>query len=171
MQACQSSRTSRSLQARAVGPAERAGALIHRPAARRRRIDPVDAHVGTRIRMRRRELKKTADWLGGEIGMTSQGVCAYESGAVRVGCSVLAQIAAALHVTPAFFFDGLSAPGQSCDTAAAENVSRLMALDGGPELARFFTAIESRHVRQQIVDIAGSLAAAGPQATFAEAVP
>jgi transcriptional regulator with XRE-family HTH domain len=64
----------------------------------------VDAHVGSKIRDRRRELGLSQTALGNKVGVTFQQVQKYERGVNRVGASRLAAIAKALGVPIAYFF-------------------------------------------------------------------
>ena len=69
--------------------------------------DPIDRHVGTRIRGRRVGLRISQTKLGQSIGVTFQQIQKYESGTNRVGASNLFRIAKALGVEVAFFFEGV----------------------------------------------------------------
>ena len=69
--------------------------------------DPIDKHVGARIRARRIGLRVSQTKLGRAIGVTFQQVQKYETGTNRVGASNLLRIARALGVDVGYFFDGL----------------------------------------------------------------
>lgn len=73
--------------------------------------DPIDRHVGTRIRGRRVGLRISQTKLGQAIGVTFQQIQKYESGTNRVGASNLFKIARALNVDVSFFFEGVSGDG------------------------------------------------------------
>lgn len=73
-------------------------------------IDPVDAHVGCRIRMCRARLNLSQDKLGNKLGVSFQQVQKYENGSNRVGASRLYHIAHVLGVPVTYFFDGLDEP-------------------------------------------------------------
>lgn len=70
--------------------------------------DPIDRHVGARIRGRRVGLRISQTKLGQAIGVTFQQIQKYESGSNRVGASNLFKISQALNVDVSFFFDGVS---------------------------------------------------------------
>lgn len=70
--------------------------------------DPIDRHVGNRIRGRRVGLRISQTKLGQSIGVTFQQIQKYESGTNRVGASNLFKIAKALGVDVAFFFEGVA---------------------------------------------------------------
>ena len=68
--------------------------------------NPVDVHVGSRVRMRRTLLGLSQEKLGEAIGLTFQQVQKYETGANRVSASRLWQLCEALNVPVSFFFEG-----------------------------------------------------------------
>lgn len=68
---------------------------------------PVDTHVGSRIRLRRRLLGLSQTKLGETVGLTFQQIQKYENGANRVGASRIYQLATALNVPVSFFFDAM----------------------------------------------------------------
>jgi transcriptional regulator with XRE-family HTH domain len=74
---------------------------------------PVDTHVGSRIRLRRKMIGMSQEALAGRIGLTFQQVQKYERGTNRVGASRLQQIADALETTPAWFFEGVASGVES----------------------------------------------------------
>ncbi|WP_417811761.1 helix-turn-helix domain-containing protein [Thalassospira alkalitolerans] len=69
--------------------------------------NPVDIHVGARIRLRRTLLGMSQEKLGEAIGLTFQQVQKYERGANRVGASRLYDLARVLEVPVSFFFDDM----------------------------------------------------------------
>lgn len=71
-----------------------------------RKPDPVDYHVGQRIRTRRRELGLSQTVLGNEIGVSFKQVQKYESGANRIGAGRLYEISKALETGVETFFEG-----------------------------------------------------------------
>ncbi|MCF6196906.1 MAG: helix-turn-helix domain-containing protein [Emcibacter sp.] len=67
--------------------------------------DPVDIHVGARLRLRRTLLGLTQDQLGKALNLTFQQVQKYERGANRIGSSRLYKLSQILDVPVSFFFD------------------------------------------------------------------
>jgi transcriptional regulator with XRE-family HTH domain len=67
---------------------------------------PTDRHIGSRIRLRRRELGISQAALGEAVGVTFQQIQKYEKGDNRVGAGRLLEIAEALRCQPAWFFEG-----------------------------------------------------------------
>ncbi|WP_028796194.1 helix-turn-helix domain-containing protein [Thalassobaculum salexigens] len=72
--------------------------------------NPIDIHVGTRVRLRRTLLGMSQERLGEALGLTFQQVQKYERGANRVGASRLFELAKALGVPVSYFFDDM--PGE-----------------------------------------------------------
>ncbi len=84
--------------------------------------NPIDVHVGQRIRQRRTLLGMSQEKLGEAIGLTFQQVQKYERGANRVGSSRLFDLARVLDVPVTYFFDEMSS------ATAAKSPSRLRGL-------------------------------------------
>jgi transcriptional regulator with XRE-family HTH domain len=116
--------------------------------------NPIDRHVGSRVRMRRMMLKMSQEKLGDSLGLTFQQVQKYEKGTNRIGASRLQQIAQILQVPVAFFFDG--APGHAAspgDVSAAGFVSDFLATSEGLALIKAFMRIKNPKLRRRIVDL------------------
>ena len=67
--------------------------------------NPIDIHVGSRVRLRRNMLGLSQERLGEAIGLTFQQVQKYERGANRIGASRLMELSRVLDVPVSFFFD------------------------------------------------------------------
>ena len=83
-----------------------------RPVRRRPKLDhpnPIDVHVGSRVRLRRTLLGMSQEKLGEAIGLTFQQVQKYERGANRIGASRLWELSAVLDVPVQFFFGEMAA--------------------------------------------------------------
>ena len=86
--------------------------------------NPIDVHVGSRVRLRRRLLGMSQKKLGEAIGLTFQQVQKYERGSTRISASRLFDLARVLDVPVGFFFDDMSddvarrSPGQLKGTAS-----------------------------------------------------
>src|ERR1700759_1086976 len=70
--------------------------------------NPVDVHVGSRVRLRRTLLGMSQEKLGEAIGLTFQQVQKYERGANRIGASRLFDLSRVLDVPVSFFFDDMT---------------------------------------------------------------
>jgi DNA-binding XRE family transcriptional regulator len=115
--------------------------------------NPVDVHVGGRVRMRRIEIKMAQHVLGDHIGLTFQQVQKYEKGTNRIGASKLQQIGKTLKVPASYFFEG--APGGwEGGEASNETSDALVELVGtrqGQTLVNCFTGIADREIRRNFV--------------------
>ncbi|WP_165186552.1 helix-turn-helix domain-containing protein [Caulobacter soli] len=123
-----------------------------------RRPNPVDLHVGGRVRMRRKILGVSQDQLAASLGLTFQQVQKYERGSNRVSASKLYQIAKTLQVPISFFFDGLADPtdSEAPDSAASkaeQGIQTFLATSEGLELAQLFPRIGRGRVRRQVLDL------------------
>src|SRR5512134_202795 len=74
--------------------------------------NPVDVHVGGRVRLRRTLLGLSQEKLGEAVGLTFQQIQKYERGANRIGASRLFEFSRILEVPVSFFFDDMP-EGQS----------------------------------------------------------
>lgn len=122
--------------------------------------DPVDLHVGRRLRMRRRDLGYSQQALADALGLTFQQVQKYEGGANRISASKLHATAMFLKTPIGFFFEGLEDPTGEDSTAAdlANEMAAYWSAPGGPELARAFLGIDSAGMRKHLVDLAKAIA-------------
>ena len=71
--------------------------------------DPIDRHVGARVKARRTGLGISQAELGKALGITFQQIQKYENGTNRIGASNLFRIAVALDTHVGYFFEGLDA--------------------------------------------------------------
>jgi transcriptional regulator with XRE-family HTH domain len=123
--------------------------------------NPVDRHVGLRIRLRRKELGVSQERLADSIGLTFQQVQKYERAANRVSASKLWEMARALKTSIAYFYEGLGDPGAIESPSAAgerQSVHDFLLTPEGMELAAAFPKIRRARVRRRILDLARALA-------------
>jgi len=141
--------------------------LIARKLMAGKKPNPVDAHVGSRVRLRRMLLGMSQERLGESMGLTFQQVQKYEKGVNRIGASRLFQISKILDVPVQFFFE--EAPYTGDDNAArgmAEPGSEAFILEflnsrEGLELNRAFVKIGDPKVRKSVVDLVRALSGTG----------
>jgi len=125
--------------------------------------NPVDVHVGIRLRMRRMMVGMSQERLGEQLGLTFQQVQKYEKGLNRVSASKLFQISRILEVPVQYFFDDMST-GTSDETGGfSESAGEPMIMDymSSPEamkLCRALSGIRSVAVRRKLVELANVLA-------------
>jgi len=124
--------------------------------------NPVDLHVGARIRLRRRMQGVSQEKLAEALGLTFQQVQKYERGANRVSASKLYEIAAALRAPVAYFFDGLADPvsetGETQRPSDEQTVHAFLMTAEGLELARLFPGLARGRVRRRFLDLMRALA-------------
>jgi transcriptional regulator with XRE-family HTH domain len=131
--------------------------------------NPIDVHVGQRVRQRRTLLGMSQEKLAEAIGLTFQQVQKYERGANRVGSSRLFDLARVLDVPIAYFFEDMEA------NVAAKSPSRLMGVSESKlqpysvepdplakretlELVRAYYKIGEPRVRKRIFELTKALA-------------
>jgi len=126
-----------------------------------RAANPVDVHVGTRVRLRRQVLKMSQEKLGDKLGVTFQQVQKYERGSNRIGASRLWKISEVMDVPVNFFFDGLSesyARGEFAEDDQMPIVYEFINSTDGVSLAKAVSQIKSKAVRRQLLELARAMA-------------
>lgn len=121
--------------------------------------NPIDKHVGSRVRMRQMMLGMSQEKLGDALELSFQQVQKYERGTNRMGSSRLQQIANTLQVPVTFFFEG--APGQSKLDGSAPSpayVSDFLATSDGLVLTKAFMQIKNAKLRRSIVSLVEKIA-------------
>jgi transcriptional regulator with XRE-family HTH domain len=121
--------------------------------------NPIDKHVGSRVRMRRMMLGMSQEKLGDALELSFQQVQKYERGTNRMGSSRLQQIVNTLQVPVTFFFEG--APGQSKLDGSAPSpayVSDFLATSDGLVLTKAFMQIKNAKLRRSIVNLVEKIA-------------
>lgn len=114
--------------------------------------NPIDSHVGSRVRMRRLMLDMSQEKLADALGLTFQQVQKYEKGTNRIGASRMQQISNILKVPVAFFFDGAPQPGKQLDQSRTA-ITRLLATPDGLALVTAFVKIKNPKVRRSVVQL------------------
>ena len=126
--------------------------------------NPIDRHVGARVRMRRMMLGMSQGKLGDALGLTFQQVQKYEKGTNRIGASRLQHIANILQVPVPFFFEGApNVPGHHAQPGMAEApspayVSDFLSTSDGLALTKAFMRIKNAKLRRRIVDLVEQIA-------------
>jgi transcriptional regulator with XRE-family HTH domain len=141
------------------------------PRARRRRQklegpNPVDVHVGSRVRLRRTLLGMSQERLGDALGLTFQQVQKYERGANRIGASRLHELSRVLDVPVAYFFEemasgGTARPSGLGEGAPAEFERDPMTKRETLELVRAYNKISDAHLRRRIFELVKAAAKVG----------
>lgn len=105
-----------------------------------RSLHPLDIHIGKRLRLRRKMVGLSQDGLGKQIGVTFQQIQKYERGTNSINAHRLYDIALAVGVVPAFFYEGYGSDEQPIQTDPVSTQ--------GMQLVRDYCDIPSAKVRQ-----------------------
>jgi transcriptional regulator with XRE-family HTH domain len=123
--------------------------------------NPIDKHVGSRVRLRRMMLGMSQTKLGDGLGLTFQQVQKYEKGTNRMGASRLQHISHLLQVPVPFFFEGAphlsGQPGFGTAPSPAY-VSDYLATTDGLALTKAFMRIKELSLRRRIVALVEEIA-------------
>lgn len=126
--------------------------------------NPIDKHVGSRVRMRRMMLGMSQEKLGDALALTFQQVQKYEKGTNRIGASRLQQISQILQVPVAFFFEGAPVLPEGAvaeglqEAPSPAYVSDFLATSDGLSLTKAFMRIPDAKLRRRIVDLVQQIA-------------
>ena len=115
-----------------------------------RRANPVDVHVGSRVRLRRMLLGMSQEKLGEHLGLTFQQIQKYEKGINRIGASRLYDLSKVLSVPVQFFYEELAVAGVDGAAGFAERPAESYAVEflGSREgLDRKSTRLNSSHLK------------------------
>jgi len=138
------------------------------PMVTSRKPNPIDAHVGARVRLRRLLVGMSQEKLGERVGLTFQQIQKYEKGVNRIGASRLYQFSDILEVPIQFFFedaptlDGAPAPGFA-ESGGTDFYYDFLNSREGLELNRAFMKIADPKIRRTIIDLVRSLSRTVPK--------
>jgi transcriptional regulator with XRE-family HTH domain len=124
--------------------------------------NPIDQHVGSRVRIRRVLTGMSQEKLGEALGLTFQQVQKYEKGTNRIGASRLQHISSILGVAISFFFEGLpsensAARAQAMEESDTSHVIEFLSTTEGLQLNKAFARIKDPKVRRRVVDLVSTL--------------
>ena len=111
--------------------------------------DPIDLHVGLRLKARRIHMGITQGGLADKVGVTFQQVQKYEKGTNRMSASTLRRASEALGVDANFFYEGLS--------GVATDAADLRGLPGAEELGAAYRSLSAVE-RKSVIAVASVLA-------------
>ncbi len=140
------------------------------PVSRKGKPNPIDIHVGSRVRLRRNLLGLSQEKLGEAVGLSFQQIQKYESGVNRMGASRLYALSHVLDVPVAFFFEDMPPEisrkgGKPIPGPAERNQEAFLAdLRARPEileLVRAYYRINDPNVRKRLYDLVKSLPVLG----------
>lgn len=126
--------------------------------------NPIDAHVGAQVKLRRAVVGMSQTELADRLGITFQQVQKYENGANRISASRLYLIAEVLNVTVQSFFEGAdavveNAPGayEGAKDEMIDKYEEFIRSPGGIDLCKAFVNIDDPAVRKRIVALVKSV--------------
>lgn len=131
-----------------------------------RKPNPMDIHVGSRVRLRRMVIGMSQEKLGEQMGLTFQQIQKYEKGTNRIGASRLYQLSQILDVPVQFFFEDapfdISGRDASSRAGFSESKTEAYLLDflnsrDGLELNKAFVKITDPKVRKRVVELVRAL--------------
>ena len=127
-----------------------------------RRANPIDVHVGARVRLRRMLLGMSQEKLGEHLGLTFQQIQKYEKGINRIGASRLFDLSQVLGVPVQFFYEELAVGGAGASAGFGERPEsyavEFLGSREGLELNKAFARISDPRVRRSIVDLVRAFA-------------
>jgi transcriptional regulator with XRE-family HTH domain len=126
----------------------------------KKQANPIDAHVGNRVRLRRMLVGMSQERLGELLGLTFQQVQKYEKGVNRIAAGRLFEISGILGVPVSFFYediDGRRSVGFA-EGGEPPPVMEFVSSGEGLQLSLAFMRIEDPKVRRRILDLVRSLA-------------
>ncbi len=135
-----------------------------------RKPNPIDAHVGSRVRLQRMLRGISQEKLGEKLGLTFQQIQKYEKGVNRIGASRLFELANVLGVPVQFFYDdapvleerGALQPGFAEAPPTDSYVFEFLNTREGLELNRAFAKITDPATRRAVIDLVRALAKEDP---------
>lgn len=124
----------------------------------KKKANPVDAHVGYRVRLRRMLIGMSQERLGELLGLTFQQVQKYERGINRIGAGRLFEVAEILGVPISFFYEGVDGAQLSeSGTVQSSAVMDFLSSNEGIQLSTAFMGIKDVKVRRRILDLVRSI--------------
>ena len=133
--------------------------------ATKKQPNPIDIHVGSRVRLRRMMLGMSQERLGENLGITFQQIQKYEKGTNRIGASRLQHIARVLTVPVSFFFE--DAPGAVATDSSGNGMSEqpsasyvvdFLSSSEGIQLNKAFIRIKDAKLRRKVIELVRAMA-------------
>lgn len=126
----------------------------------KKQANPVDAHVGTRVRLRRMLVGMSQERLGELLGLTFQQVQKYEKGVNRIAAGRLFEISSILGVPISFFYEDFDGHRRGfAESGESAPVMEFVSSNEGFQLSLAYMSIKDPKVRRRILDLVRSLAA------------
>ncbi|MCG8508423.1 MAG: helix-turn-helix domain-containing protein [Rhodospirillales bacterium] len=128
--------------------------------------NPIDVHVGGRVRLRRTLLGMSQEKLGEAVNLTFQQIQKYERGANRIGASRMFELSQVLDVPVSFFFDDMPEEFKSSEGVRERALRDYEQASYEPdplarretlELVRAYYKIDDPKVRKRLFELTKSL--------------
>ena len=136
-----------------------------------RKPNPVDVHVGSRVRYRRMIIGMSQEKMGERMNLTFQKIQKYEKGTNRIGTSRLFQLSKILEVPVGYFFEDAfanAAPAQAMhglhEPAQEGYLLDFLNSREGLDLNKAFARIQDPKVRRRVIDLVRALSEEKPDA-------
>ena len=138
--------------------------------SRKGKPNPIDIHVGSRVRLRRTLLGLSQEKLGEAVGLTFQQIQKYERGANRISASRLYALSCVLDVPVAFFFEDVPPENQGKGGKTVPSLAEwnqkmfsgdMLAKRETLELVRAYYRIGEPTVRKRMFELIKSIAMVG----------
>lgn len=131
---------------------------------KRKSPDPMDLHVGGRVRLRRMMLGISQDKLGDALGLTFQQIQKYEKGTNRIGAGRLYHMSKILNVPINFFYEDFGNEQQEMVGFAEDqkedsmgDFMDLLSTPEGVQLCKSFSSIKDVKIRRKVLDLIKTL--------------
>jgi transcriptional regulator with XRE-family HTH domain len=127
--------------------------------------DPVDIHVGSRLRLRRTLIGMSQEQLAEALNITFQQVQKYERGTNRISASRLFQASRTLGVPVAWFYDEMSDQAAAASATPATEAADKESSDPDQrllrretlELVRAYYSISDTRLRRRLYEMAKAM--------------
>ena len=130
--------------------------------------DPVDVHVGGRVKLRRTLLGFSQEELADAVGVTFQQVQKYERGTNRMGASRIFDMSTVLDVPVSYFYQDMPKEIEARNSADSTPPSESFETSNDPELSlytkretlelvRYYFQIPDKNIRTELMDLIRSL--------------
>lgn len=130
----------------------------------KKQANPIDAHVGARVRLRRMLVGMSQERLGELLGLTFQQVQKYEKGVNRIGAGRLFEVAHILGVPIDYFYDGVDANlaeaggAGFAESGGSPPVMEFLASGEGLQLSLAFMRLKDPKLRKRVLELVKTLA-------------
>ena len=121
------------------------------------KIDPVDAFIGQRVRIRRTQLGLSQSQVGDQIGVTFQQIQKFERAHNRITAKRLKQLSHVLNVELDYFFDGIVVDAQNLAIGADQIDLELLNQAMSSDLLNLFYKLNRRR-RQAVLELIRNIA-------------